>query len=177
MQVVDRTIIYSGEITAELSCDFVSELLRLQQQKWPINIVCASSIGGDADAALAMIDYIRNSPNQIDFYGSGALCSSQALISLAADNVYLTSETAYFLFHKGEMSYEGNLQNKGELSGFMKTAEALDFQNRWDAQWISDNSVKPPNYWRERLEKDSEVYIFAEEALELELIDAIKSYS
>jgi len=177
MHVVDRSIVYSGEITAELACEFVAEMLKLQKQQWPINIVCASSIGGDPDAALTMIDYIRNSPNHIDFYGSGALCSSQALISLAADNVYLTSETAYLLFHKGEMSYEGNLQNRGELNGFMKTAEALDFQNNFDCQWLSVNSCKPPNYWKERLEKDSEVYIFAEEALELELIDAIKHYS
>ena len=172
-----RTIVYSGEINEELASEFVSNFLILDQLNSPISIICASSYGGEVEPALAMIDCIRNSQNEISFYGSGIQGSCQALIFLAADKKYFTSETVHFLFHKGTAAFEMDMQSNRDMKAFKKTAEALDFQNEWDYKWISENSIKPPAYWKERMEKESEVYIFAEDALELELIDAIKGYN
>ena len=177
ISVIDRTIIYSSEITEELAGEFIYNLLTLSRTEGLIKIICATSEGGSVEASLSMIDYVRNCPNQIDFYCSGMQASAQALIPLAADNVYFTSETTHFLFHKGSLEVEMiDLQSERDLKYVKKTQESLAFQNKWDVEWLSNNSCKPPTYFSERLKAESELYLFAEEALSLELIDAIKPY-
>ena len=172
----DRRIIYSGEINEELAASFINNFLILDGIESPIDIICVSSYGGEVESGLAMLDYVRNSTNQINFYCSGMQGSAQSLIPLAADNIYFTSECTHFLFHRGSAEIELDLQSDRDVKSFKKTAEALRFQNDWDSKWLSENSCKPPTYWDERMQRDSEVYVFAEEAIELELITAIKAY-
>lgn len=172
-----RKIIYSGDITEVLAEEFIRNMILLDRTDSPIDIICINSYGGEVESGLAMIDYIRNSPNYINFYCSGMQGSAQSLIPLAADSVHFTSETTHFMFHKGTAEVEVDLQSEADLKYFKKTAEALDFQNNWDYNWISRNSSKPPAYWKERMDKCTDLYIFAEEALELELIESISSFN
>ena len=163
---VNRVIYYGGEFNTNLAVSFTQAFHKLQENEWPITIICTGSDGGNWDeCGLSLVDLVYNSKNYITFYGLGSQTSCQALLFLAADYRFL-APNGYLLIHDGSMTLE-----EEPLREIENMAEVLKKMRNRDYEFLSERSVRPPSYWAEKLSRDH--IIFAEEALELGLIEEI----
>ena len=166
-----RLIMYGGDITPAFAEEFLEAFFELDQTVGYITLICYGSEGGEYElAGMAIRDAVRNSKNNVIAYGYGIQASSQALILIAADEVYLASPDTCFLLHCGNMEVNMDLREA------TKTANIVEKQNEFDYQFLQDNSSRPASYFKEEMQK-GDFYVFAEKALELGLINGIKGYT
>ena len=161
IELIDRTILLSGEITEELCFNFVKMFLELQKSDDPINVVIATSIGGDYSAGLSAMDVMLGSQNYISTYCLGEVSSTSAMMWVCGDDRYVSKHSC-LMFHRG-------VNNFGEDSteSVLKVTEVIQKMDEQTYQLLSNKSKKPPGFYRDKLSKD--FFVFADLALELEL--------
>lgn len=160
-----RKLYIVGAIDWETYATFSEALDVLEQEsKKPIEIELASD-GGDAHAALAFSDRIKNSQCDILITGTGSVASAAVLILASGDYRQLT-RTTWVMVH----------EEVGELEFASVTAlERETKQHRLlETQWnklLAANTMASAEYW-EKLHKET-THLSAQDCLALGLVDRI----
>ena len=131
----------------------------------PITIYINSD-GGEVHAALALFDYIKNSPVTINTIISGNASSAATIISLSGHNRKIT-ENSYMLIHNISSAFWGKMH---EFEDEMKNLNEL-------TKKLKEIYRKNSNLTKAQLEKilKTDLLISANECLKYNLIDEIKS--
>ena len=129
----------------------------------PINF-WVESYGGDAYPTLALYDRIKTCQCPVIFYGYGPVMSAATTLMCACDERYLFRNTR-IMVHEG---YDGA---DDRCSHFQVTAKELVRLNDEFNKIYAENSFVDAQTWKEICKMD--VYLSAEEAIELGLADFI----
>jgi len=163
-----RRLIIGGEISEESTTDILEYFLELQDSSSDeINILFSASVGGDWACGLSLMDTFLNSRNHITTYSVGPNCSTSALLFLCGDERYMSARSS-LLFHYGAIELADNYQNIVDYADLMKKEMAQDIE------FLVSRSNRPSKYWIEAMDK-KDFYVSAEKALELQIIDGIKT--
>jgi len=127
-----------------------------------------NSTGGDLYSAFALIDVMRNSYHPIRVIGIGAVMSAAFMIFAAGTSGerYAGKNTS-FMCHQ----YSDNLTGKHhDLKASMKDGEIMNVKM---VQLLKDATGLAPSKIKAKLLPASDVYLTAEEVLELGIADHI----
>lgn len=133
--------------------------------KKPIELHMMSP-GGDPYYMAGLYDEILACPCQVRFVGRGLVGSAATWIMAICDERYLHANTTVLLHH-------GSTTFSGTHTDSQVDAKADRSLRNKLAQLFADNSHMPINFWQDILQRD--VYITAEEALLMGLIDKVIS--
>lgn len=136
-----------------------------QESKKPVEIELASD-GGDAHAALAFNDKIRNSKCDILITGTGSVASAAVLILASGDYRQLT-RAAWVMVHEESARYEHPLSVSEQER---ETKQARILETQWN-KLLGGMTEASPEYWG-KLHKET-TYLSAQDCLALGLIDRI----
>jgi ATP-dependent Clp protease protease subunit len=127
-----------------------------------------NSTGGDLYSAFALIDVMRNSYHPIRVIGIGAVMSAAFMIFAAGTHGQrYAGRNASFMCHQ----YSDNLVGKHhDLKATMKDGETM---NARMVQVLRDATGLAPSKIKSKLLPASDVYLTAEEVLELGIADHI----
>jgi ATP-dependent Clp protease protease subunit len=131
-------------------------------------ILYINSTGGDLYSAFALIDVMRNSYHPIRVIGIGAVMSAAFMIFAAGTSGerYAGKNTS-FMCHQ----YSDNLTGKHhDLKASMKDGEIMNVKM---VQLLKDATGLAPSKIKAKLLPASDVYLTAEEVLELGIADHI----
>ena len=172
--VPTRTIdIMHEEVTAELASKVIKALHVLDHSSAtegkPITILL-NSLGGDADAGMAIYDAITECKNHVTIKGYGSINSIAAWIFQAADH-RIMSKTSRMMLHIGEMGFAMNHPetNKRWMKRYEKDEEI------YENILLTKIQVKKPKYTKKQVKEmlKFDTILTPEEALDLNLIDEI----
>jgi ATP-dependent protease ClpP protease subunit len=132
--------------------------------KKPVRLII-SSVGGDVIAANSMWGRLTLSPLIINTYGLGNVESAAVLLLQFGARRYLSNH-AFLMIHKSSCGVQGKIAKcKAELA-FQETLDQMIDKT------IATRIGMPFEKYLE-LENETERYIFANEALELNFIDEL----
>ena len=156
--VVDRTIYFITEVTAESVGESIRHLDKLEKEsKKPINMLF-SSIGGNCYDGLALYDRIRRSECEIITTATGLVASMSVLLFLAGDYRHIT-ENAILLNHQTSADMDGKVTDlKIEMDEIVKLEELT-------VELIAERTGQQPKKIKSEV-KLGDCYIRAERALE-----------
>lgn len=123
------------------------------------------SEGGSVYEALAILGRMEKSPCNITTEGFGAIMSAATLI-LAAGDKRRMSRLGWFMYHESSYGVEGRHSSMKDA-----VAQAEKEELQW-AKVMAEYTGKPESYWN-KLGKRKDVYLTAEQLLELGVIDEI----
>jgi ATP-dependent Clp protease protease subunit len=155
----------AGEFSKKSCEKTIRAILKMQSEhpKTPIEIHM-NSCGGDTLAMLHLYDVIQASSCKFIFYGGGEICSSATWVLAGCDERYLYPNTE-ILIHNASSSFSGKTgEIKIEAERLIQMQEVLD-------DLYTRNSRMPKAFWKSI--GDKEVYLSAEEAVQLGLADKI----
>lgn len=158
------TIYIIGEISDSSFISFRKKVIRRKTKA--IDVVLMSE-GGDAYAALAYYDFIRNSNIDFRIHATG-LVASAAVIILAAGDHRSMSKNAWIMVHEDQVAFE-ETSRVTQLEKDIKHARRLEVQ--WDRILFEATGVSV-DVW-DKLHKN-ETYLDADECKKLRLIDEVK---
>jgi ATP-dependent protease ClpP protease subunit len=143
-------------------CGFMQEL-ETMHNKFCINIC---STGGGLHDGLAFAGRIACSPSHITTIAYGLVASSATLPYIVGKH-RLISRFAYLMLHEASVDTDGSLK---ATSDFIKHVEGVDEQY---LKWLAKYSNKPYGYWKKLVIPGREIYLNADECIELGLADEI----
>jgi len=160
----------NGEIVEENVLDCIKWITyeNLERRESKTLILYINSTGGDLYSAFALIDVMRNSYHPIRVIGVGAVMSAAFMIfaSGSSGERYAGRNTS-FMCHQ----YSDNLAGKHhDLKASMKDGEMM---NAKMVQVLRDATGLAPSKIRSKLLPASDVFLTAEEVLELGIADHI----
>ena len=166
IDIPSRTIFLTGEITTKSVKETIKNLYVLEQldDKETITLIINSG-GGDEDQAFALIDAIRTTTASVTGKATGQCCSA-ALGVLAICDLRIASKYCLFMHHASSqgMGYQKLQGLKTELDAARKRDKQFD-------NLLAEFTEKPYSFWSSF--KYEDYYFFADEALELGLVDSI----
>ena len=141
------------------------------------NRVVVHNCGGDWAEGMAIYQAIKACPNEVIILNYTHARSMSSLIFLAGDKrVFLPYST--FMFHDGTMGYEGTVkQYLTEAKELEKTREQMmniyieEMQKK--GKFVGEKASKIKKWLRGQMDRKEEVYLSADEAVELGLGDEI----
>jgi ATP-dependent Clp protease protease subunit len=164
----ERVLYVVGPLTTESVAPLVLQLLALNDDSGePIHLYLTSP-GGDALAALALIDVIRHIATPVHTYALG-LSASAALYVVAAGEpgFRYALPNSWFMAHGGTTSTEGRLNELQARAGHYRQVD--DSLTRVLAATTKHNV----SYWRKRCL--TETWFSAQEALAAGIVDQVLS--
>lgn len=156
-------IYITGEITQKSFRSFANKLLTHGHYK--VNILLNSD-GGDAYAALAYFDLIKNSQKTIFITATGLVASAAVLILAAGQHRHMTTNS-WVMVHEDSVAVEEGM-NVSQIE--RDAAHSRRLETQW-SEILSSVTNTTVDKWNE-LHK-AETYLNAKECLELGLIDKI----
>jgi len=164
----DRVLYVVGPLTVESVAPLILQLLALDDDSGlPLHLYLTSP-GGDALAALALIDVMRHVQTPVHTYALG-LCASAALYVVAAGEpgFRYALPNAWCMSHGGVTTAEGRL---GELQ-----ARAGHFRHVDNSlvQILAETTKYKAPFWRKRCQ--TETWFSSREALEAGIVDHVLS--
>lgn len=131
-------------------------------------ILYINSTGGDLYSAFALIDVMRNSHHPIRVIGVGAVMSAAFMIFAAGSKgERYAGRNASFMCHQ----YSDNLTGKHhDLKATMKDGELM---NEKMVQILRESTGMAPSVIKKKLLPASDVYLTADEVVELGIADHI----
>jgi len=131
-------------------------------------LLMISSAGGDMELAFALIDVMNASSIPIKTVGLGSVCSSGLLIFLAGapGRRYLTPNTS-ILSHQYSWGSDGKHHELFAMTKEFNLAQRRMINHYMATTGLDENTIKT------KLLPASDVYLSAEEALELGICDHI----
>lgn len=145
--VQSRTIYFESPIDCSIT-SYIQQRVNLisaisGDNKSPITLEL-SSYGGDAYAALAIIDVIQSFPMKINIFGRGSIMSAGALILISGTGIRSMSKNATLMLHSISA-----LDLAGTSENVMIEAKHTETLNNLVRKMIADNSNKSLDYWQE----------------------------
>lgn len=131
-------------------------------------LLMISSSGGDMEAAFALIDVMNASSIPVKTVGLGCICSSGLLVFLAGTRGrrYLTPNTS-ILSHQYSWGSEGKSHELFAMTKEFNLAQKRMINHYIATTGLDENTIKT------KLLPASDVYLSAEEALDLGICDFI----
>lgn len=128
--------------------------------------IILSSHGGDATAALAMLDTIALSKLHFTVIGTGLIASAAVILLVAGDKSYMTP-SAWVMVHEEQLDEEVNK----DVSSMEHTSRNYRrFEDQWNSILAHNTNTKAEK-WAELNKRDT--YLNAKECLEMGIIDEI----
>tara|TARA_B100001057_G_C22448058_1_gene793932 strand:+ start:33 stop:677 length:645 start_codon:yes stop_codon:yes gene_type:complete len=135
VEVVDNKIYFSSNVNADSIHKTITELEKLIKKmqifgitygiRAPPITIYINSDGGEVHAALALFDYIKNSPVTINTIISGNASSAATIISLSGHNRKIT-ENSYMLIHNISSAFWGKMHEfEDEMKNMAKLTKNL----------------------------------------------------
>lgn len=169
MKLIDRSIVWGGEVTQELCLQFAEHFLELKKSEDPINIIIMGSEGGDWPSGLAVMDLIQNADNWVNTYALGEVCSTAAFWWATGDSRIVAPNSA-LLYHNGS----AGLPDDERVEAVFKLAEVTQKMCEDTYDFLSKQSgKKPPGFFRDKLSAKTDWWVFAEELIEIGLATEI----
>lgn len=139
-------------------------------------LIHMKTCGGDWTEGMAIYDAVYLCPCQVTIINYTHARSMSSLILGAADWRVMMPHS-YFMFHEGTMGYEGTVKQFESFSKFHRTTDVmLDIyveQMLTSAKFEEKSRAKLRKYLKGRMQKDEEVYLTPQEAVEWGLADEI----
>jgi len=165
IDLVKREVNISGPISMRTLFKLDKQLKLLEIQADPITVVI-NTPGGDVEAALGIIDRLRNSSSEIHTIGTGIVMSAGVPI-LAAGISRKATKYARFMYHGPTMALgRDRIPNvDSEIKYVKELSRATD-------SFLAEVTGKPYTFWS-GMGKHVDHYFGADMALEFNLIDEI----
>lgn len=126
--LASRKIFIEGEINTETACEFVKQVLHLNQEdnKKPIDVLI-NSVGGEINSGMLMYDVIQSSKAPIRMFCMGKAYSMAALLFASG-----AKGQRYMLTHSELMLHEPLLGNRigGNSSSIKSISDSLQETKR-----------------------------------------------
>lgn len=168
---LSNVIYVTGEITEDSFISFRKKIIRRLDNKERAFKIILTSEGGDAYAALAYYDFIREVLSvykyaSIEVYATGLVASAAVLI-LAAGSKRIMTENAWVMVHEDQVA----LDSESKVSQIEKDAKhARRLETQWNEILFKVTGVTADTWGK--LHKD-ETYLDADECKRLNLIDEV----
>jgi len=170
MDIDDGIIYMVGEIGEYSFYDLATRcrtILRerpTEKEGQPITIVLNSS-GGCMFEMFAIIDYIKSLKVKVNVIVRGQAMSAGAMILACATGSRICSKYSTIMLH------EASIGQYGKSSDIQASAKQYKKMEDDCLTLLAESSKKDIDWWRENTRKD--LFISADEAIELGIIDAI----
>ncbi len=166
----NSTYLLNGEIDEDSVGDAVKWLIyeNLDVSKEKILTLYINSTGGDLYQAFGLIDVMQASPHVIRCVGIGAVMSAAFLIFASGDKGqrYAAKNTS-FMCHQFSSGVEAKYH---DIKAEMKENEALNLRM---VNILKEATGLAPSIIKKKLLPASDVYLTADEAVELGIADSI----
>lgn len=165
----NRKLFLTGEVTEQMSNDFVSELLYLTQSPEPIDIYI-NSPGGSVNAGLVIYDCIQACKVPVNMYCIGTAASMGAVILAGGQK-----GRRYILPHSKVMIHEPLISGGmgGSATTIKRTAESILETKAITNGILAKHTGKTEEEIDEATSFDN--FMNAEEALAFGIVDEIRS--
>jgi len=166
----NHTHFINGEIDEDSVGPVVKWLIyeNLDTSKEKILTIYINSTGGDLYQAFGLIDVMRASPHIIRCIGIGSVMSAAFLIFASGDQGHrYASKNTSFMCHQFTENTEGKYH---DLKASMKEN---DLCNERMVSVLKDATGLAPSIIKKKLLPASDVYLSADEAIELKIADHI----
>lgn len=161
-----RVLYITGEITFEMSDEFIVIMDKLENFNNKCITIKMSSCGGEIEAALSIYDRINDSGLKVNFIGYSTIMSAALIIMCCCDNRKLYENTR-LMWHpsSADMSYRDARKEYLEI----ETKEICFLEDKTN-KVLSEHSAMSYKFWSKI---GNELYFSADEALQMKLIDGI----
>jgi ATP-dependent protease ClpP protease subunit len=169
IDIDNRTIFYSYDIEEgtpfflDTKIKTIEKLNPVFEEDDYINLHI-NSYGGDAYGMLGTIDVIRLSKHKIKGIVKGQVMSAGAYILIGCHKRIMTKNSIMML-HDLNTFLGGNYKDISSEYDHIKTLQKIVYQ------YLEEKSNKDKTWWENKLQRN--LYLTADEALELDLIDEI----
>lgn len=162
-----RTVVLLGVINSDTLNKFTMELLYLQQENKPINLIINSN-GGEVNSGLAIYDLIQGCPCEINAYCVGMAASMGAIIFMGCKKGH-----RYILPHSQVMIHEPLLSNGvgGSATSIKNTSDSILKVKKTLNTIIAKHTGKSLKEVNKATDHDN--YFDAEQAIDFGLCDKI----
>ena len=170
LSIKDSLIYFIGSVDEFSLLDFMAKTRTVlknrpeENAKDPISVVI-DSFGGDVYSTLGIIDFMENLEVPMNTIARGRCMSAAAIILACGTGERMASKRTSLMLHNSSGGASGtarelriNIEHHDKLDGELYSI-------------LADKTNKPESWWKENLRND--LYINAEKALELGLIDSI----
>tara|TARA_R100001015_G_C4634050_1_gene199832 strand:+ start:770 stop:1396 length:627 start_codon:yes stop_codon:yes gene_type:complete len=169
VDIKDSVLYLMGEIGEYSSLDVISRVRtilknREDNDESPINIIVNSG-GGCAYEMFGIIDYIKSLKVPVNVIVRGRAMSAAAMVLVSATGKRYASK------HSTIMIHEGNSINAGKASDLKAAGKHIQNIENMCNNLLAASTKKDAKWWEENTRND--LYLTAEEALELGVIDQI----
>lgn len=168
VDIANRRIFLYGEIDESNIKNIIQGIYAMDDKSSHSDIeIILSSNGGDVYEMFALHDVIRATKTHIKIHGTGKIMSAAVLL-MACGDIRTASENTSFMIHVP--SWGSNCTTVHNHNVEVKEAQRL-----WNS-WYSLMGLytkKDSSFWKKLCDKKIDVYLSAEEALELGIIDQI----
>ena len=168
IDLTDNVIVICDEIQMGLLPEFIAKvrlLKKVNNEATTINILLNSG-GGDVVETLGIIDYIRgNKDMKFNIICRGIAMSAAALLLAAGTGVRAASKHSKIMVHQLSTFAAGKLS---DVKSNAKFADRLEDECN---SMMAEFTKKPKEWWQSN--QQSDLFLSAEEALELGIIDKI----
>lgn len=166
-----RQVYLYGELDAEGVADVIDSINQLSEEnrQAPIKLHIVASMGGDAQAGMALLDVIQaRCTSPVHVFAWGMAASAAALI-LAAGDKRMVGRNTMVMVHGCSIAVE-----RQSTDGLLTAGRAYQAQDARMWAWLDQTSGQVPGYWLSRVKHEGgEVWLTATEAVDCGLADAI----
>lgn len=161
-----RTIQLVGEINQNMFILIDTAMTILEAQSKAAITIKINSEGGAIYDALAIVGRMKSSKCKIITQGFGSIMSAAGLILAAGDKRQMSSYS-WFMFHEAWGGIEGTVQQ-------MKH-QASQLEREWGlwAQHMEKFSTAPKKFWLSQGNLGKDLYLSADECLNIGVIDEV----
>lgn len=161
-----RTIQLVGEIDESTFIQIDTALTILESQSRSAVTIKINSMGGSVYDAMAIIGRMQASKCKIVTEGFGAVMSA-AIMILAAGNKRRMSKFAWCMWHEASYGHEGTVAQMQHFQRQMEREENIG------AEMMERFSGAPKKFWLSEGKLGKDLYLTAEECMNLGVIDEV----
>lgn len=171
LKLLENSVFYiNGEIDEDSIGDAVKWLIyeNLDISKEKILTIYINSTGGDLYQAFGLIDVMKSSPHVVQCIGIGAVMSAAFLIFASGDKGHrYAAKNTSFMCHQFTESMDSKYH---DLKATMKENDVV---NDRMVEVLKDATGMAPSVIKKKLLNASDVYLTAEEVVQLKVADHI----
>ncbi len=170
ISIKDSLIYLVGEIGEFSLFDFVSRCRTILRERPPENLndpinLVVNSTGGNTFEMFGIIDFIKSLKVKVNVIVRGQAMSAAAMILTCGTGTRMCSKYSTIMLH------EGSAFNIGKSSDIQASAKQYKRMENNCLVLLEEHTKKDAAWWKENTRTD--LYLSAEEALELGIIDKI----
>jgi ATP-dependent Clp protease protease subunit len=167
----NRSILMSGEVDQSMADAMIGQLLQLDEESNDPIVVYINTPGGELDNALAIYDTMQTVASPIFTIAVGS-CMSAGLLLLQGGDVRSSMPRTRLMYHE-PMAGANAFNSEG--------ADAFAANYAWAKQQMKEILTEGTNItekvWKDTFAGKTAMFLSAQEALELDLLDVIMTYA